>query len=609
MAMIRYWAGVITIQLVGDVDGGDPSNYGSDFLDGGDGDDLLLGGGLSDTLYGGTGNDTLYGDVNSNLGQYAGDDYVDGGIGNDLIFGGGGNDTLIGGEGQDTIYSGSGDNVIEAGSGNDTIYADFGADTYIFNAGDGVDLVNDLGGANNIYLSREFSSVSTKVSVTISPSGTTVLQLSLGSDQVNFEDYQKLVDSRFYFSDKVLDFSQLMKLSETSSDGSYTRVAGLSYGTDLGDTLSGDDGNDTLVGQGGDDILVGGYGSDTYVFAPGDGNDTIKDGSLNADGTADANIVVFGAGVTLNDLSFDIDYDQDGAQLLKVNYGGDSIAISGGLFGAISAFKFADGSQLSFSEAMSHLPSVELIQSSAFGGSLYGSNQNDQLYGGIGTDVLYGQGGDDHLYGGDGDDVLYGQDGNDILEGGNGRDSLEGGSGDDQLAGGADDDILSGGDGNDMLVGGAGNDTLQGGGGSDTYVVQLGMQRDLVIDSSTAVDTLKIDPSFDITDLVARRDGTDLIIESRYSDDGVTIQGYYDNPGKWNVADEITGTGRMADFIEELATAPTSGIDYYSRLFQNQVKSSFNQRMFGDGYSLGTDGKFFSVSVSDSAVSYSNYQL
>ncbi|MDF1718240.1 MAG: M10 family metallopeptidase [Antarcticimicrobium sp.] len=49
------------------------------------------------------------------------------------------------------------------------------------------------------------------------------------------------------------------------------------------DTLKGGGQNDTLKGQGGDDTLFGQNGADKFVFAKGDGNDTIADFQNNKD--------------------------------------------------------------------------------------------------------------------------------------------------------------------------------------------------------------------------------------------------------------------------------------------------------------------------------------
>ena len=68
--------------------------------------------------------------------------------------------------------------------------------------------------------------------------------------------------------------------------------------TDGNDVISGGDGDDTLAGAAGDDTLVGGIGADTFVYAKGDGNDTIiafEEGvdQISYSGFTDAEIAQF----------------------------------------------------------------------------------------------------------------------------------------------------------------------------------------------------------------------------------------------------------------------------------------------------------------------------
>ena len=87
-------------------------------------------------------------------GSAGGDDYIDGGAGSDEIYGGDGNDTIIGGTGSDQLYGEAGDDIITGdqgadtivgGAGDDTLEGGGGADDFIFHAGDGEDIVLDLG--------------------------------------------------------------------------------------------------------------------------------------------------------------------------------------------------------------------------------------------------------------------------------------------------------------------------------------------------------------------------------------------------------------------------------------------------------------------------------
>ncbi len=200
---------------------------------------------------------------------------------------------------------------------------------------------------------------------------------------------------------------------------------------------------------------------------------------------------------------------------------------------------------------------------------LNGGNSDDTLNGGVGADTLNGDkgkdtlngdDGDDVLNGGHGDDVLSGGAGNDILNGGNGDDTLNGGAGADSLDGGSGSDtasyetapfgvianlasaggntgdaagdtytsienllgsdfadtltgdgganVLTGADGNDVLNGGAGNDTLTGGAGNDVFIMQAGMEQDVITDFAAlgagGADADKIDVSaFGVADFAS----------------------------------------------------------------------------------------------------------
>ncbi len=125
-----------------------------------------------------------------------------------------------------------------------------------------------------------------------------------------------------------------------------------------------------------------------------------------------------------------------------------------------------------------------------------------------GPDVLTGGAGNDTISGFDGDDVLSGGAGNDILNGGVGDDTLNGNDGDDVLNGGNGDDTLNGNDGDDVLNGGAGNDTLTGGAGNDVFIMQAGMEQDVITDFAAlgagGADADKIDVSaFGVADFAS----------------------------------------------------------------------------------------------------------
>lgn len=164
------YSGSGEINLNGSVDG---ENILGNSLDNnilsGAGDDKVFSGLGNDTVYGETGNDLLHGSF--------GDDILSGGAGNDILFGESGLDTLVGDDGNDTLYGGDGNDVLgttsggdyngytwngslyvgndyTGGTGNDTLNGSVYADTYHFNAGDGMDTINDTGATGSYYTDR-----------------------------------------------------------------------------------------------------------------------------------------------------------------------------------------------------------------------------------------------------------------------------------------------------------------------------------------------------------------------------------------------------------------------------------------------------------------------
>lgn len=145
---------------------------GDDTLLGDEGDDVIYGGEQNDTIEGGEDNDRIYGEIGDDtLSGDQGNDVVEGGSGDDTIFGDAGNDALYGDKGEDAIFGGDGDDFLFAGDGvsnylngddgNDVIVGSddgdedpkFGDTTFFgdrLNGGDGDDLIDGLGGADEI---------------------------------------------------------------------------------------------------------------------------------------------------------------------------------------------------------------------------------------------------------------------------------------------------------------------------------------------------------------------------------------------------------------------------------------------------------------------------
>jgi Ca2+-binding RTX toxin-like protein len=212
---------------------------GNDDMDGGDGQDVLYGMAGADTLRGGTGNDLL-----------------DGGEGNDWIQGNAGNDTLVGGAGAD-LY------MVEAQSGNDVIRAD-GLDTLDLAYQRSALQIGKLAANDAVTLQFGAAGVSGLPSVTLTQAST------LDGLSLRFADGSTLA-----WADVMAEATKpapIVNQTLTGTAGKDTLLGGAGK-----DTLSGLAGNDTLSGGLGDDVLNGGKGNDTYLFARGDGHDTLID--------------------------------------------------------------------------------------------------------------------------------------------------------------------------------------------------------------------------------------------------------------------------------------------------------------------------------------------
>ncbi|MCI5049329.1 MAG: M10 family metallopeptidase C-terminal domain-containing protein, partial [Rickettsiales bacterium] len=335
-----------------------------------------------------------------------------------------------------------------------------------------------------------------------------------------FADSFGLSDSEYVtvFADTFLDTSMTESVS-TLRNGKVI------YGTEGSDSIDGTDANDyisgnsaaidttetsdladTLNGGTGDDRIEGKTGNDTYIYNLGDGNDTVSD----YDGTADK--IVFGAGITSNDLTFiRTEYDdlilehRNDANDLTISIdGGGSIVIED-MYGdyndlgwVIETLEFSDSSTMSASQMRA---AAEFYVGQNTDETIDGSKYDDSLDGGDGDDTINGGHGDDSLRGGLGDDFFKDDAGEDSYDGGDGFDhvsysgrqdnytinlstgvvstdeqtativSIEAVTGSfyaDTIIGNSDNNYIDGYQGSDSIQGGDGDDTITGEFGIDT---------------------------------------------------------------------------------------------------------------------------------------------
>lgn len=209
------------------------------------------------------------------------------------------------------------------------------------------------------------------------------------------------------------------------------------FGEGGDDTLQGGVGNDVLYGGVGDDRLEGHIGDDVYLFACGDGHDTIYEYDPNRAGKR--NVIRFASGIDAGDLEFSLNTvgafsgycnlvatikgTNDSVTVLNAIYSGSTNAAS---FYSIQAIEFADGTVWEWADIcrrpMTMADGMTAVVVDAAGATIIGNTLNNAITGYLG---------DDALYGGSGDDTLKGGAGNDILHGGSGNDTLSGDAGDD----------------------------------------------------------------------------------------------------------------------------------------------------------------------------------
>ena len=234
-----------------------------------------------------------------------GDDIIAGTSGNDNLNGGsGGNDLIFAGAGNDTVDGGNGNDLLVGGAGNDTLFGGGGNDTYLFGLNDGIDTINENGGATRGGGNDQ---------ITIMANGAALSSLNFlnsvagagGNLVIDYNGQQITVINQFaagtnstvetltFFGGASYFGYDLGSGSWTLGSGANSIIAGDSDANTLTggagpDLLFGNAGNDTITGGGGTDLLVGGAGNDTLTGGTGDdvlvggtGNDILTGGGGN----------------------------------------------------------------------------------------------------------------------------------------------------------------------------------------------------------------------------------------------------------------------------------------------------------------------------------------
>ncbi|WP_041245445.1 putative Ig domain-containing protein [Geotalea uraniireducens] len=281
-----------------------------------------------------------------------------------------GNDTLLGTATYDYIRGGDGDDLIISGTGGDYLRGTGGNDTYVFNRGDGEVEISDFleEGIGNVLrfgpgitpedLRRHLRFEDGYFIIAFDNGDTIYLD---GFDPNDVDNSPRSVDTFAFDDGTTLSFAELARYTfVVEGDNLDNLLTGTNlddrlYGYDGSDNLDSGTGEDVLTGGTGTDVLLGGGGRDAYIFNLGDGVDTITDTAENGIG----NILSFGQGITINDLSLSLT-----GTTLTIGYGayGDAVIIENfdptGLNGTtvIDTFEFSDGSAISYRELVNHAP-------------------------------------------------------------------------------------------------------------------------------------------------------------------------------------------------------------------------------------------------------------
>lgn len=353
----------------------------------------LYGSSSSSYISGSVWNDTMLGDDEDNS--------LSGGDGDDILIGGKGNDTLIGGEGNNTYIWNIGDGRDEISIGNPTSenrYGAIGISTIEFGEGISFENLNFRGQYNKLFIyvgnndaegvvldeyrdeeHPVFLKFKDGSTINLSAIGLTFHQTdednyltgslkddiihlgnnggtaygSFGNNTIYGGDGDDTIDGAAdYFNEGDIHGNNLLyggKGNDFINGGN-----GKDYleGGEGNDILYGEENDDILYGGTGDDSLFGGEGDDTYIYKLGDGNDYIDDEGGN-------DKIVFGEGITLDDLSFSRDrWSQYRSNVyIDISKTNSRIEICGQIYEntAIETLEFADGSQVSLTDITAQL--------------------------------------------------------------------------------------------------------------------------------------------------------------------------------------------------------------------------------------------------------------
>jgi Ca2+-binding RTX toxin-like protein len=379
--------------------------------------------------------------------------------------------------GNDNITGFSAADTIRAGGGNDTLAGGTGNDIYIWARGDGSDTVTENVSSGTDQLVLEGVN---PAQVTVGRSGSTLL-LTVAESAPGAGDGGTISMASSFDGATGTGVEQFVFADGTVWTNADVRALWLaSAATSGNDTIAGFSTADTIRGGAGNDALAGAQGNDIYIWARGDGNDTITENTssgtdqLVLDGVSPADVTVGrSGGIVILTITESAPGAGNGGTITMPD------SFDGEFSKGVEQVVFGNGTVWSRADLI-----TQYLASAPTGG-------NDTISGFASADTIHGGAGNDTLSGGDGADIIYGDDGNDFIYGNNH---------------------------NDTLIGGLGNDRLEGASGVDTYMYNLGDGDDVIYDTSADTagnETLVFGAGITAADLIFTRstsDTDDLII-------------------------------------------------------------------------------------------------
>jgi Ca2+-binding RTX toxin-like protein len=254
---------------------------------------------------------------------------------------------LSGSDGDDALQGADGKDTLSGGLGNDTLRGGAGDDIYQFRMGDGQDIIFDSSGYDGIelwptYIQNSdgsfggYSVIAPADVITTRQQEDLVISFKNSTDTITIAEYYASsnykIDYLRFADGTVWSSVQLGSMVINGTEGDDPELFG-TVGDDIINGLSGNDviragagndiviggnnispnDNDGLFGDAGDDGLIGGAGSDTYLFARGDGKDTV----LNYHQQFTQDVIYFGPTISITDL---IAYRQEGYVSGAIDY-------------------------------------------------------------------------------------------------------------------------------------------------------------------------------------------------------------------------------------------------------------------------------------------------